>query len=344
MKGIHVFFPNKYRNDTNWDDKKNQHTYVQSGVKINPFILHDYDLIVLYLSILNWKKYNGEIELYTTKEGLDILNTLNISSLYDKINTTLIDEQISNYNIDHNTFWASHKLMVLNKLKAPFVIFDLDLYIEAKLSDYNLFEYDIGLFHFEYPGLSYVFPPNVMGYDEVEWPRDWDWDSNPINVAILYFGNQKALEEYTSIALDFMNNNNKPSRSEVFSTRMTFAEQRILGEFVAKTDYTTNCIATGLYYASNESDNIIGFHDVKNLKTAIFKEEDFADNTLHKHSNIKIVEQKINHLWGYKAVLMQDLKNRLFFVSRLMDKAERDFPEHYEALIIGLDKWYKEMK
>ena len=304
---------------------------------INKYILHDFDVLTAYFSILNWKKYNGKIKLYTNDYGLSLFEELGLAQLYDEVDTKLVDKQVKKYNVDPNIFWAGHKLMVLNVLKPPFVVFDYDLYAEINLEEIGFYEKDLGLFHFEAPSLTYPYPLTLKGYNDVNWPEDWDWDSHPVNVGILYFGNKKALKEYTTIALNYMDGNTSPSKYEIHNTRMTFAEQRVLGEFIAKTDYTTSCLITGLYYPLHYSDNVIGFADVKTLKTGIFKEDDHG---LHKHSNIKKAEQVLNHLWGYKAVMLDNESKRASFVIRLREKFERDFPEHLDHLDTGLQKWY----
>lgn len=305
----------------------------------HPYALHDFDVIVAHLSALNWKKYNGELELYTNQEGLKIFEKMGMTSYYSHIDVKIIDEQMEIYNVDTNIYWAAYKLMVLNKLKAPFTVLDLDFYAEMDLSEVGFFDTDLGLFHFENRSLSYPFPPVMPGYNDVEWPEKWDWRSNAINVAILYFGNQKALEEYTSIALDYMNNNNGPSAYEQFNTRMTFSEQRILGEFMDKSEYTSNVLITGLYYPIYESDNCIGFRDVKNLRNGTFLE---TSSGLHENSNITAASLNLNHLWGYKAILLKDKQKRADFMFRLMKKFERDFPEHHDNLNEGLTNWYND--
>lgn len=337
MKGIHVFYPNANRNNMVWDTQNHVHVKSPFVEKSNPFILHDFDVILLYLSILNWKKFNGHIELYTNQAGLEIFEHINVSFLYNKIDTTLIDEQSQKYRIDANIFWAGHKLLVLDKMEPPFVIFDLDFYAEIDLSKLRFYEFDMGLFHFEAPSLTYPFPYNMAGFDRVDWPVNWDWDSHAVNVAVLYFGNKQALRDYTSLALAYMDGNDAPSRYEIFNSRMTFAEQRILGELVAKSDYETTCLITGLYYPMFENDNSIGFVDVKTLRTGIFKE---TLEGIHKYSNVKRMEHYLNHLWGYKAILLMDKDIRAEFVLRLLEKVKRDFPQHFDELDKGLANWY----
>lgn len=325
-----------------WKEDENRFIY-DNGIPYNKYILHDFEIIIVNLSILTWKLYNGPIELYTNEEGLQIFKDLKLDHLYDKIDITLIEEQKKKYNIDETLFWAAHKLMVMSKLKTPFTILDLDLFVERKLEDMGFFDNDIGLFHFETHGITYMpFPPNIKGYNKVDWPENWDWDSYPVNVALLYFGNQDALDMYTKIALEYMHNNNEPSIYDVYKTRMVFAEQRILGELVDKTDFTTTAIMSGLFAARSYeiSDNVIGFIGVKNLKSAIFIE---TIGGFHKHSNIKLIEQHFNHLWGYKAALINqdNFSDRLLFVSRLLDKVKRDYPSEYDRIRNSLDVWYE---
>ena len=339
MKGVHVFYPNKYRNGMVWDNNTRQ--YVEDDARAaeyaSPLVLHDFDVIVAYLSILNWKKYNGKIYLYTNDIGLEIFTKLGLAQLYDHVDTTILKDQEDKWDIDPNIFWAAHKVMVINQLKAPFVIMDFDTYIEMDLTETDFYDNDLGLFHFEAPSLTYPFWTNIKGARDFPWPDNWDFSSNAVNVGVVYFGNQQALKEYTDISLKFMDGNKEPSIYEQFNTRMTFAEQKILGEFVKHTDYTTSLLISGLYYPMYENDNMIGFCDVQNLRTGIFKEE---DEGIHKHSNINYAKLFLNHLWGYKAVMVVNMYKRLTFVLRLREKLKKSFPDYVEQCEKALENWY----
>ena len=64
MKGIHVFFPNDFRNGMFWNPEKKKYEFDEENLNdyAHPFILHDFDVVVAYLSILNCKKHNGRAQ------------------------------------------------------------------------------------------------------------------------------------------------------------------------------------------------------------------------------------------------------------------------------------------
>jgi hypothetical protein len=337
MTGIHVFYPNDKRAGIRWEESEKKYVKNENDFE-NQFIIYDFEVPIITLSILNWKKFNGKIKLYTNDNGYEMFQSLNLIDYYDEVDITTIDDQLDKYEIDDNVFWACYKLLVLETLKTPFTILDLDLYLETTLNK-KFLNADIGLLHFEDESMTYPFYKNIMGIDRVDWPDSWNFHSNPVNVALTYFGNQDALNQYTDLAIKFMDGNVEPSKYDVFMSRMPFAEQAILGELVDKSDFSTEVLITGLYKSTFHSDNAIGFHDVKNLRPALFLETSNPD-TLHYHSNLKVAELMINHLWGYKAILLKDRNYSSEFIERICEKVIKDFPQTNNKLMTGLDNWY----
>ena len=107
MLGIHVFKPNfsrvflKNETKTDW---------------INPttmiFGMEDYEIVILYLSVLYWKKFKNNIRLYVDEKGYEIFDKLNLLHLYNEIKIF----NTSSYNIDNSIFWAASKVQAMQDM------------------------------------------------------------------------------------------------------------------------------------------------------------------------------------------------------------------------------------
>jgi len=330
MIGIHCFKPNfKRLQYSNGETPKSPSSDL--------FALEDFDVIVQYLSILSWKRYNGDIHLYTTSDGKRILDELNVASLYDYINTDVLDNADDNYNV--SAFWTTCKLQIQKHLPLPYCMLDLDLYVEKNLKEVGFFDKSLGLLHKELFAVSYPHPKCIPGYNIEE---DWKWQAYPVNVALLYMNNEEIRTEYIDKALSFIFNSPKEKLTMDYfcAARICMAEQRLFGEIVDNRKPSYNLLIKGLYLPQSWSSNTIGFNDVQNLNPAFFK-EDLNMNGDHFKSNIKEVAQWLNHLWGFKNNLIQDRQLKMVFVLRLLLKVKRDYPDFHERILNSIDYMYK---
>lgn len=338
MLGVHIWKPGNVRSGLIWNSEEKE--YQLKSLK-NPeeFFFEDYETIVTYLSVLNWKKYNGKIKLYTNKLGFENFEKLKMTHLWDEIDVTLLEQQDQKYNINSQIFWAACKLQVIQEINEPFTVLDLDLYVEKNLTEAGFFTQQLGILHFEDSSLSYPFPYTMPTPNNFSFPKEWDWSSYAINAAMVYFGDLDFKNRYAEMSLNYMHNNNGKYIMDKLNARMIFAEQRILGEMVYQEKIKYVNIIDGLFYPRHDSDNTYGFVDVLNFRTAKFKESEDA-SSIHYHTNIKEVETFISHLWGLKQVLSQDLMMRMSFTRRLLEKFIRDFPNEYEDLKNSLEILY----
>lgn len=329
MLGVHVFKPNFSRVFLN-KEKVSKVDWINPTTMI--FGMEDYEIVILYLSVLYWKKHNNIIQIYVDEKGYEIFDKLHLLHLYDEIKVFTK----SSYNIDNSIFWAAAKVEAMQDIDQPFTIFDLDLFVTENLEKLNFYNNkDIGILHFEKSSLSYPFPHTMPNYN---FPREWTWDSYAINVALLHFNDIGFKNLYVEKSLEYMHNNSKKYIMDKMNARMIFAEQRLLGEMVSVYSKSYDLLIKGLYYPTLDNDNVIGFNDVMNLRTAKFVE---TEQGVHKHSNIKEMEKHINHLWGFKTVLLNDNLKRFDFMNRLLEKFYQDFPNDYEDLKRSLENLYK---
>lgn len=191
-----------------------------------PFSMPEHEQWVARLSALAWRRYNGPIHLFTDREGGAYFRDIGLDAVYDAVHDDLRDL----YGLDQKKFWASGKLLALERLRAPCLILDMDLIVWGRLP---LQGAALAAAHTEhlndefYPGTEYF-----LMSPRYRFPEDWDFSAEPLNTAILYLGDDALRREYLSESFRFMRyERDTPDNG---SNCMIFAEQRILAMCAAR--------------------------------------------------------------------------------------------------------------
>lgn len=191
-----------------------------------PFSMSDHDRWVARLSALAWRRYNGPIYLFTDREGGAYFRSIGLDAVYDHVYDDLWDP----YGLDQKKFWASGKLLALERLHAPCLILDMDLVVWGRLP---LEDTTLATAHIEhlndefYPGTEYF-----LMSPRYRFPEDWDFSVEPLNTSILYLGDDELRREYLAESFRFMRyERDTPDNG---SNCMIFAEQRILAMCAAR--------------------------------------------------------------------------------------------------------------
>lgn len=184
--------------------------------------IYDFEVFIMILSALEWRKYNGEIKLVTDSKGLAFVQKYGIENIWNEIEISL--DEMDNLSINEKVFWAGAKLLALSRQNSPCVMIDLD-FIVWKILDFAQYENELAVIHREsvnnsiYPQRDY-FKVNIFHFDE-----KWDWSLPACNTAFAFFGNEKLRQYYCQKALEFMSDVNI---KEDYLCYMVFAEQRLL--------------------------------------------------------------------------------------------------------------------
>ncbi len=88
----------------------------------------DYKNMVLLLSVLKWKQFNGPAILYTDNTGFEYYNSLGILDTWDEVNTEVL-ENIDTDKFSPSIFWAFAKLLTTKIESRSSVQIDTDLLI-----------------------------------------------------------------------------------------------------------------------------------------------------------------------------------------------------------------------
>jgi hypothetical protein len=307
MNGIHVNWTKPHFNR----EKRVNGTFLVNGKRdIRPYKISNYLLLCQILSILFWKKYNGEIHLYTDREGFNYYQKLGIHKFYDYVNIDLLE----NYeNVNPEVFWAAGKLQVQAHLPCPFVMLDMDLFIEMNLNEVNYFNYPVSSTHLEDPYEPY-YPSmdKVLFHTNYEFPDIFKWNKRAFNVSLLYWGDDKIKKDYLDIAFEYMDNSN-PKKVDIdeYQSRIVFAEQRLLGEYV----FSNNIPFTTLI---KESYNPRGVNK--------YDEQLWYD--CGNGENKDVINEKLLHIWGKKKIFDVNNSERNFIEKYFFDLIDINFPEY----------------
>ena len=254
------------------------------------FILEDFELFTLAISALEWRRYNGKIKLVTDTAGAEYLYKCGLNDVWDNIDIFL--DEINYIKINEDVFWAGAKIYALSRQKAPCVMMDLD-FILWKTIEFTHFKTDLAVIHREDINPS-VYPSSEFFHFTDEWnfPTWLDWSVRPCNGALVYFGSNRFLREYTSFALEFMQ---KSATDNDYLSYMVFAEQRWMAMCAEKLNVTIH-----------ELSSMEGLFDRK--------------------------QKYFTHIWGYKQKMRDNPKEAHDFCRMCAGRLAHDFPEFTEII------------
>ncbi len=265
------------------------HTFRVRG-NYGDFALADFELFIIAISALEWRKHNGFIKLETDSAGVEYLYKQGLTDVWDS--TEVILDGIKSLGIDEDVFWAGAKMFALSQQKSPCVMLDLD-FILWKSIDFDNFCKSLAVIHREDICPS-VYPSKKFFHFQHGWqlPNWLDWSVRPCNGALVYFGSQHFIREYTAFALEFM----QVSKAGDDRLRyMVFAEQR----------WMAMC-AEHLNVPIQELSTLEGLFDDK--------------------------QKYFTHIWGYKQRLRDNPKEADEFCRKCARRLAHDFPDFYEKL------------
>lgn len=182
-----------------------------------------FEVAAMALSAVLWKKYNGEICLYTDDRFYNYLNDNGLVNLWDSIDLTLC--RALPKTIDWSIFWAGAKLFALRNESAPIVLLDTDLFVWRDIRELCC-NHQLITLHREDLFDCYLSKNKLPIADEYTYPDGLDWSIRPCNTAFAYFAGDKFKNLYVRESIRFMIGNTLKANDG--NARMVFAEQRLL--------------------------------------------------------------------------------------------------------------------
>ena len=248
------------------------------------FSMADFELLVAIISALEWREHNGHINLVTDNIGGEYLNSRGLLDIWDNV-YSFLDEMVD-LRINEDVFWAGAKIFALSHQKAPCVMMDMDFIIWNQIN-FNEFAGDIAVIHREEISDS-VYPTVDFFKFKNGWtlPNWLNWKVNPCNGALVYFGSDSFIEQYTSFAVKFMQ---MADAGQDRLTYMVFAEQRWMAMCADRMD--------------------IQIYEISPLRELFGKRQ-----------------KNFTHIWGYKQFLRDNHHKADDFCRKCAKRIKRDFP------------------
>lgn len=217
------------------------HTYwsrpaLAKGRKLS---IPDYELLTMAVSACQFRRLGYPMTLVTDSVGAKFFETLGVTKLYDNV-TTVLDKITG---IDPVVFWAAGKIYAYELIQSPSISIDLDAVCWNIPDDLKESSFDVGVLHEDFNDWDCYHSSKEL-YGALGFRScNWDWESIPYNVGVLYFDNDMLSTMYSAISQMFMENYTrfytremlqKRSRSLVKKGRQArvfeqiFAEQQLL--------------------------------------------------------------------------------------------------------------------
>jgi len=193
------------------------------GFKEKDRVLADYELVTLFLSVLEWNRYNGPINLVCNAYFKDYADSIGLSDLYNEIKVIEVPA-----SVNQEVFWAAIKIYAYDQYPIGTTFIDIDATIRTSVSEYIKPETKILVAHFddakgELDNL--VFPKD---FSHPEWLRK-TYTFEGLNMCLVCFLDEQLRGAYLKTAREFMENNQAlPSENYSNYGMMIFAEQCVI--------------------------------------------------------------------------------------------------------------------
>lgn len=205
-----------------------------------------FDVAAMALSAVLWKKYNGEICLYTDDRFYNYLNDNGLVNLWDSIDLTLC--RALPKTIDWSIFWAGAKLFALRNESAPIVLLDTDLFVWRDIRELCC-NHQLITLHREDLFDCYLPKNKLPIADEYTYPDGLNWSIRPCNTAFAYFAGDEFKNLYVRESIRFMIGNTLKANDG--NARMVFAEQRLLAMLANKEGVEIGTLIDNPFSANN---------------------------------------------------------------------------------------------
>lgn len=225
--------------------------------------MSNFEILYALYSLKKMKESNKNIEfcLYIDKKAI---NNFPKELLNEYGNIIEIEDKISD-----KEFWAGIKFYPLIMEKEPYVIIDLDAFLNYNLNDLKKMDKDIIFSHLEYHRESHVYDKNFIGNFDYKW-IDWKSDETiAMNCSFVFFNENflKIKEEYLEEVFRFINyfKSNKKNRVFYPIELMCIVEQLLLFHFLRNKKMRYSVLL------KNEENENVNALDIKDNPDKIFK-------------------------------------------------------------------------
>jgi hypothetical protein len=274
------------------------------------------ELVLLSLSVLEWRRWNGRAFLFCDHRYARYLERLKLIGLWDGVNEETI-EYANSLDVNPQLFWTTGRLIAIANATIPFTSIDCDL-IAWRTITTELAASEITFTHWESTEVSPWYPqPKDLNMPDAYHIDVWrDWSLKAANVSLAYFGSGVARDAYVNEALRFTVSNAAHPRAKLgILPELLFAEQRLLPLIAAELGIAARPVIDATWVPA----------------LGRFVED---DPRFGAWDPLRVVDQGtgITHAWFYKKLMATRRRRRLRFFSELTDRLRSDHPGTAEIL------------
>ena len=202
------------------------------GFKDKSRVLADYELVTLFLSVLEWNRYNGPMNLVCNAFFKEYADEIGLSALYNEIKIIEVPD-----SVNQEVFWAAIKIYAYDQYPCGTTFIDIDATLREPVTNFITPETKVLAAHFDDASGeldNLVFPD---GFVHPDWLRR-TYTFQGLNMCLVCFLDEKIRDEYLSVSKAFMENNPaNPSENYSNYGMMIFAEQCIIHDLCPDATY-----------------------------------------------------------------------------------------------------------
>jgi hypothetical protein len=267
------------------------------------------ELLLLTVSVLEWRRWNGRALLYCDEPYARYLERLGLLGLWDRVDTQTI-AAADKLNVNPRVFFPLGRTVAIRATPVPFAALDCDLIVWRPLAD-ELVPGQIAFTHWESTSPAYWYPPpqslcRPQGY-EIDATRNWGLPA--ANFSFTYWGNEAVRDAYTDEVVRFASGNpREPHPQNDATPELLFAEQRLLPVIAYEQNVKMRTLVKGI---SANGGTRVGDWDCLGV----------ADQPIG-----------LTHGWWFKKWMAADDPRRTRLTRELVHALTADFPSAAEHL------------
>ena len=267
--------------------------YVLWSPKKMGFLTEDFNMIVLILSMIHWRKNGNTVKLYVDASYDNFLKDIGFYdlNLVDELDTKTLKDPMRN-EINTGVHWSWANIMSIKNEKDPVAFIDWDLIFRPPFHPQT----GLDLYYAHREKISFPIYPHPQTYirdfkNSLFGEMDWDLEY-AFNASFLYFGSRDLKEEYTVAALDYIKNpyNQKKHYYDYLDVRISFVDQYLLSSI--SQNFNTEYLIKDIFFPVSDmpagwgSEDLIG-HIKKSTGENLYQRNTDIYHTWHNKFHLK---------------------------------------------------------
>lgn len=298
---------------------------IHSRIKATDKELSGSELLVWYLSVIQWKRLGYTTKIYVDDYNLQYIKDKKLYELYDEVDSEFFNDEdgffVSN-DIDKEHFWASSKIFLLENETESCIVTDHDFIPFKEIPT----DKDVVVYHREklnifsyYNNEAYPLNYDKNNYSIPEW---FTFEVRPINASVCYIKNQEVKKQYIEEAYKYISGNHEDYSNS--NPDMIYIEQRFLSELCNHLNVEITTLID-LKKETTINKNYFHLHFHKNVDTEMTNGKPVTNNLWHIFL-LQVISKKNPELYDYIINLEQFSEDKQYIEENGFDSYKIPFP------------------